>query len=84
VGVPENLPQIDAERALEVWAEYQRRHDVSPLKGQAVGIDPATGQVFFGESAAAIATKLREEGQFRPLLFLRVGYDFYVRKGARR
>jgi hypothetical protein len=84
MGVPQDLPKVDGARAKEIWAEYQRQHEVSQLKGKAVGIDPVTEQVFFGDSAAAIATRLREEGQFRPLFFLRVGYDYYIRKGARR
>lgn len=38
------------ERARRFWDEYQKTHDVSDRMGQAVGIDPVTGNVWFGES----------------------------------
>jgi hypothetical protein len=75
---------VDVERAKQVWAEYQRQHDVSDRKGQAVGIDPESGRVWFGESASAIWLALESQGTARPLFYTRVGRDSYQRKGGRR
>lgn len=75
--------EADSRRAREVWVQYQREHDVSNLKGKAVGIDPLSGQVWFGDSALEIAEHLRAQGLDTPLYFLRVGADHYGRKGRR-
>ena len=74
----------DTERAKEIWAEYQRTHDVSDRIGQAVGIDPMSGRVWFGESAVDIVHQRDAEGLTSPLFFVRVGYDYYQRKGRSR
>ena len=74
----------DSTKALRIWAEYQRQHDVSPRNGQAVGIDPVTGQVWFGRSALEINQQMQAAQCASPLLFLRVGQDHYQRKGGRR
>jgi hypothetical protein len=74
----------DTTRALEVWQNYQAQHDVSAQLGKAVGIDPATGRVWFGESAEDIVSQLDAQGLATPLFFLRVGSDYYQRKGGRR
>ncbi len=76
--------EADTKRALEIWAEYQRRHDVSPQKGQAVGIEPVSGRVWFGERAIHIAAQMRAEGIDRPFYCVRVGSDYYIRKGGHR
>jgi hypothetical protein len=73
----------DTERAQHFWAEYAATHDLSERHGQAAGIDPATGQVWFGKSAAEIYRQLKLTGQQKPLFFVRVGYDTYLRKGGR-
>jgi len=73
----------DTARALQVWADYHRHHDVSSLLGQTVGIDPGSGQVRFGASAREIAARLLDQGAFRPLSFTEVGKDYYRRKGRR-
>jgi hypothetical protein len=77
-------PRVDADRALQFWKEYQQQHDVSDRIGQAVGIDPIGRRVWFGESARDVMLRLRAEGLDVPLLFLRVGYDYYWRKVGRR
>ena len=74
--------QLD--RAEQVWAEYQKTHDVSDRTGQAVGIDPVSGRVWFGESALDISRQLDAEGLKVPLYVVRVGQDYYCRKGGRR
>src|SRR5262245_43994263 len=90
-----NQPQqIDIDKARTIWAEYQRTHDLSSKLGQAVGIDPDTGRVWFGASASDILEQLKKTGEVKPLLYTRVGtdiiigkaalYDYYHRKGGRR
>ena len=79
-----NWTEADTARACQIWAEYQKQHDVSRLKGKAAGIDPKSGRVWFGESAMDVVQQLDEEGIKAPLYFVRVGYDYYVRKGGHR
>ena len=74
----------DTARAVKAWADYQQTHDVTDRHGQAVGIDPASGRVWFGESAADVWTQAQAEGSDAPLFFLRVGYSYYQRKGTRQ
>lgn len=76
--------ETDTSRALQFWADYQREHDVSDRKGQAVGIDPHTGRIWFGQSAKDIIFQQLAEGCCRPHLVLRVGYPYYWRKRGRR
>jgi CO/xanthine dehydrogenase Mo-binding subunit len=79
-----NWTDTDTARALQVWADYQQHHDVAHYLGQTVGIDPVSGRIWFGESATAIRSQMDAEGLDAPLLCLRVGHDYYVRKGGRR
>lgn len=74
----------DTVKACKIWAEYQASHDVSHSIGRAVGIDPASGQVWFGDSAKDIVLTLKQQGIRTPLFFLRVGQDYYARKGGRK
>jgi hypothetical protein len=67
----------DSSKAQQIWADYQKQHDVSGLSGQSVGIDPHSGGVWFGESAQDIVNQLSQQGALRPLLFLRVGKPYY-------
>ena len=76
--------EADTAKALQVWAEYQRQHDVSDRMGQAVGIDPVSGRIWFGRKALDIARQMRAEGIDRPFYCVRVGSDVYGRKGGRR
>ncbi len=76
--------EADTAQALQIWAEYQQNHDISALKGKTVGIDPASGRVWFGESATDIRRQMDEAGLDTPLLCLRVGFGYYVRKGGHR
>lgn len=77
------LTDEDVARAEEIWEEYQKAHNVSDRKGQAAGIDPNTGEVWFGESALDIVDQREAQGLDSPLLFVRVGYPAYWRKGGR-
>jgi len=67
-----------------IWAEYARTHDLSGQGRLAVGVDPATGEVFLGESAKAIIAKLDAEGRPRRLYFRWSDDPYYTHKGARR
>jgi hypothetical protein len=79
-----NWTPADTDQAKKFWAEYQACHDISARLGQAVGIDPKTGRVWFGKSSLDIVLQLRAAGEQTPLYFLRVGRDYYGRKGGRR
>ena len=71
----------EAER---IWEEFQANHDLSDRIGQAAGIDPKTGEVWFGESAIDIVEQRRKQQLDSLLFFERVGYPTYLRKGGRR
>ena len=72
------------ERAKAIWAEYQKQHDVSDRLGQTAGIDPVSGRVWFGASALDIWHQKQAEGIEAPCYYVRVGKDYYYRKGGRR
>ncbi|HEY1376513.1 MAG TPA: hypothetical protein VGF55_06945 [Gemmataceae bacterium] len=74
----------DTQRAREFWQEYQKHHDVSDRVGQTVGIDPETGDVHFGETAAEIGKRLLAEGRHKLLYFVRVGSEVYARRHGKR
>ena len=80
----EVFSQLDQEQAEAIWADYQTSHDLSALMGQAAGVDPRTGEVFFGRTAGEIIDRLRGEGQWRPLFVFRVGRPYYARLRGRR
>lgn len=82
--VAQTWTDADTDRACEIWREYQLRHDVSQLQGQTAGIDPATEHIWFGESAAEIALELERNGLSTPLYFVRIGFNYYLRKGSHR
>lgn len=77
-------PPLDVDRAKEIWAEYQKHHDVSPYKELAAGIEPVSGRVWFGESGLEVRDKMLADGIDAPFYCVRVGYDYYLRKGGRR
>ena len=74
----------DTAEAKKIWEHYQQEHDVSNRRGQAVGIDPQTGEVWFGKSAVDIVVERQNLGLTSLLFFERVGFRTYLRKGARR
>ena len=75
---------VDTEKARQYWATYQQQHDLTAWQGQTVGIDPASGRMWFGSSAKAIVAQLAAEGLTIPLYFLRIGSNVYLRKGGWR
>ena len=76
--------EADTATAHQIWAEYQQQHDLSDRTGQTAGIDPASGRIWFGESAKDIVAQMDSEGVTAPLYFVRVGHASYLRKGGRR
>lgn len=74
---------MDTFEAKRIWREYQENHDVSQLEGRTAGIDLVSGRIWFGDSAVEAVTKMKADGIDRPLFFVRVGYEHYLRKGAR-
>jgi hypothetical protein len=78
----DRLSDDDTKRALRVWDDYQKTHDVSALQGKAVGIDPKSERVWFGDDAREVARNARADGVTSRLLGLRVGQGFYLRKGG--
>src|SRR5688572_13495136 len=71
----------DIERAEAVWTEYVRSHDISDRTAWTAGIDPESGRIWFGESILDVMAQQDVEGVDAPLLFIRVGSDYYFRKG---
>ena len=81
---PPSGSTVDVERARAIWDEYCRQHDTTALHGQTAGIEPASGRVWFGESATDVNRQKLAEGIDAPMYVVRVGYDYYLRKGRRR
>lgn len=76
--------EIDTQRALAAWEEYQRTHDVTGLKGKTAGIDPESGHVWIGESGIDLRRQIEADGLNRPFYAVRVGYNYYLRKVGTR
>ena len=79
-----NWTEADSSKCKQIWAEYQKQHDITERIGQTAGIDPKSGKVWFGNSALEIVNKRETEGLTSPLFFQRVGYEAYLWKGRRR
>jgi hypothetical protein len=73
--------EADSARARQIGNAYQSEHDVSAYLGQAVGIDPRTEEVWLGSTAQEIHRKRAAAGVSSPFYCLRVGRNFYLRKG---
>ena len=76
--------EADSRRCKRIWTEYQKQHDLTEHIGQAAGIDPKSGRIWFGDSALDIVQQRLTEGLDSPLFFKRVGYAAYLWKGGRR
>lgn len=72
------------EKVDQIWAEYRQSHDEVTTGRVAVGIDPATGDVFLGTSAKEITMRLIKEGRPRRLYFRWSDDPYYTHKGTRR
>jgi hypothetical protein len=74
----------DTTKAEQIWAEYQRQHDLSDQAGKTAGIDPKSGRVWIGESIQDVLAKRSADGIESLLYFERIGSTTYYRKGGRR
>ena len=81
---PSTWNEVDTGRALQIWADYQCGHDLADRAGQTAGIDPISGRVWFGESAADIWRQRQAQGIDAPFYCVGVGYEYYLRKGSHR
>lgn len=70
-------------RAKEFWKRYAASHDLSDMEGKIAAVDPVNGQVWIGNTARQIADAMRASGTQRPVCLIRVGADYFVRKGRR-
>ena len=76
--------EADSRKCKQIWADYQEQHDITERIGQTAGIDPKSGQIWFGDSIQEIVQQRQVEGLTSPLFFERVGYEAYFWKGGRR
>ena len=76
--------EADSKRAIELWSDYQRQHDLSENAGQTAGIDPANGQIWLGQSIQDVIAQRDAAASEAPLFFVRVGSATYYRKGGHR
>jgi streptogramin lyase len=70
-------------RALELWEDYQRQHDLSSQVGMVAAIDPVSGRVWIDESGVDVVAQMRSEGADLPVYFVRIGYPSFIKKGRR-
>jgi hypothetical protein len=82
-AAPVPIPTVDIDRATAIWDEYKRNHDITPLIDQTAGIEPISGRIWFGETAIDVHDKMMADGMDAPFYAVRVGYDYYLRKGTR-
>jgi hypothetical protein len=77
--------ELDTAKAKKIWSIYQLQNDLTEKLGQTAGIDPVSGRIWFGSSIKEVVTELQTAGYPQtPLYFVRVGSDFYYRKGGHR
>jgi hypothetical protein len=74
----------DTATAEQIWAEYQKQHDLWHDIGKTVGIDPISGRVWIGDSIQEVISKRDADGVAGLLFFERVGSKTYYRKGGRQ
>jgi hypothetical protein len=81
---PQSALVVDVDRAQAIWREYCQQHDTTRLRGQTAGIEPVSGRIWFGASAADVYRQKVADGIDAPMYVVRVGCDHYLRKGRRR
>ena len=79
-----NWTHTDSQKAKQIWAKYQKQHNLSDRIGQTAGIDPKSQRIWFGTSIQDIVMQRDKEGLDSPLFFERVGSETYFRKGGHR
>lgn len=78
-------PVLDVEKAKAIWRKYQLEHDVTPLIGLTVGINPKTEELWFGTSAlSAYDQQSNTRGISEPLYYLEVGQKYYAKSVGKR
>lgn len=70
-------------RAIQIWEEFQRKHDLSNQHGKVAAIDPQSERVWIGSSGVDVAEQMQDEGVEASVYLVRVGADHFVRKGRR-
>ena len=78
----QNWTETDSRKCKQIWAEYQKQHDITQRIGQTAGIDPKSGKIWFGDSIFEIVEHRRTQGLTSPLFFERIGFSAYFRKGG--
>lgn len=78
------LTPAEIEKAKEIWAAYQKIHDITPWLNQMAAIDPKTGKVWIGETWREVSRQRDEEGAINPTYAVTVGKDYLFRKGGSR
>lgn len=78
------MTDAETQQALRIWEVFQREHDLSSRQGQAAGIEPISGRIWFGETARDIRRQMDAEGIDRPFLCARVGALAYLVKKGRQ
>lgn len=63
------------DRAVALWVEYRRTHDAASFTGPTVGVDPDSGEMFFGANFRDISLRLLAGGNHRPLCFMPTNYQ---------
>ena len=79
-----NWTEADSIRAKEIWHDHQQHHDLLEKSGQTAGVDPVSGQIWFGDSIQDVIAQRDADGSEAPLYFVRVGASTYYRKGGQR
>ena len=59
--------KADSRTCKQIWAEYQKQHDITDRIGQTAGIDPKSGQIWFGDSIQEIVQQRQVKGLTSPL-----------------
>jgi hypothetical protein len=77
------LPPDFTERSKKVCAQYQREHDVVPLRGQVAAVEPVSGRVRLGEDALEAVEAMNAEGVDAPVWSVRIGFSYLDVKGRR-
>lgn len=74
-----NWTPEDTQQAEQIWADYRKTHNLSNSEGKVAGIDPKSGQIWIGDSGVDVA----EQADGTPVFFVRIGDDYFLRKGRR-
>jgi hypothetical protein len=61
--------EADSIKAKQIWKKYQKQHDLTARIGQTAGINPKSGQIWFGRSIRGIVLQRESEGYSTPLFF---------------